>query len=167
MYVPSVYALLPFSLEPLQGILAVILIHRNYSSHFCSSVLRSHCTWSVSSVTELIPLFFPEIPSAGYFLPHWLFISLFCILLCSVFLGASQGFVSSGPHSLTGPLQPRMECHSASVCLWLPSSSPLDLVYICLLPLLWPENTLHQSMDFYFCSSFYLQFLGQCLTRNA
>lgn len=51
MYVPSVYALLPFSLEPLQGILAVILIHGNYSRHFCSSVLRSR--------DRVDPSFFP------------------------------------------------------------------------------------------------------------
>lgn len=97
-------------LNPLQGVLAVVLIHRNYSSLFCFAkfslqfsdlmlLLYQQC------VDRVMALFFPEIPSAGYFLPHRLFISLFCILLCSVFLGMSQGFVSSGPHSLTGPLQ--------------------------------------------------------------
>lgn len=42
---------------------------------------------------------------------------------------------------------PGMECHSASACLWLPSSSPLNLVYICSLSLLLPEDTFHESID--------------------
>lgn len=59
----------------------------NSKTHFSSSISSIWQSW-LSFLKHLLPLL------AGYFLPHWLFISisLFHILLYSVFLGMSQGF---------------------------------------------------------------------------
>lgn len=120
-------------------VLAVVLIHKSYPSHFCSSVLGSHCSWSVSCVWQSsVPSFFfpPKTRSAGYFTSsstiHFSFLHppLFCLSR------NAPGFCLfwTPLHNWSSP---SIECHSASACFWLLRSLPLDIYLLVISPFTW------------------------------
>lgn len=138
-------------LNPLQGILAIVLIHRNYSSLFCFAKFSLQ-------FSDLISLLYQQgVDRVDLSLFLW---NTFCWIFPT---SLTLHFSSLHPPLFCLPSNvpglclfwtllpnwssPGMECHSASACV-ASSSSPLHLVYICFFSLLLPENKFHESMDF-------------------